>query len=345
MKAVVFHEPGGPEKLRLETFPDPKPGQGEAVVRVRTCALNHLDVWVLSGIPVYKISLPHALGSDVAGVVETAGKEVSGIKPGDQVIVAPLNACGQCAQCGAGRENLCERRTVLGAGPRWGGYADCVCVPASDLLPMPAGLTFEEAAGIPVTFLTAWHMLMTLAELKSGQSVLIMGAGSGVGAAALSIARHAGAKILATASSEVKRKRALELGAAVTLDHTNQDFWKTVREATDGKGVDVVFEHIGPAVFKQAIQCLAFNGVLVTCGATTGPEATLDLRFIFSRQLSIRGAYLGTRQELEAVLKLFNKRELSVTLDSTFPLDQARPAMERLLSRQSFGKIVLKHDL
>lgn len=341
---MVFHEPGGPEKLKLETFPDPKPGPGEAVVKVRACALNHLDIWILSGIPAYKISLPHAMGCDVSGIVESVGTGVAAVSPGTEVIVAPLHGCGECDACRGGRDNLCSKRSVLGAGARWGGYAERVCVPAGDLLPKPPVLSFEEAAAFPLTFLTSWHMLMTLAGLKSGQSVLILGAGSGVGAAAIAIAKYAGARILATASLEEKRKKASELGADITLDHTNPEVWKQVRESTGGKGVDVVFEHIGSAVFKQALQCLAHNGVLVTCGSTTGADVSLDLRFVFSRQLSIRGAYLGTRQELDAILELFNMQKLQVVVDSTFRLERAPQALERLLSRKGFGKIVLTHE-
>ena len=341
MRAVVFRTPGGP--LEVGDFPNPVPGRGDAVVRVRAAALNHLDVWVLNGNPAYKIALPHALGSDVSGIVESVGEGVSGVRPGDAVVAYPLRACGKCEQCLAGRENLCDERTVLGAGPVWGGYAEMICVPCRDLYPLPGGISFDEAAGIPVTFITAWHLLMTLADLKPGQTVLVMGAGSGVGAAAMAIARQAGARVIATASTEEKRRKALKLGADAAVDHGDAAFWKAVRDRTGGRGVDVVVEHIGPAVFKQAIQCLASNGVLVTCGATTGPETSLDLRFLFSRQLAIRGGYLGTRKEFEAILRLFGEGRLKVAIDSTFPFEQAPAAMERLLGRQSFGKIILTH--
>jgi NADPH:quinone reductase-like Zn-dependent oxidoreductase len=343
VRAAAFREFGGPEKIAWEEYPDPKPGPGEVVVRVRACSVNHLDAWVLSGIPAYKIKPPHAPGADIAGTIEELGAGVTGWHEGDPVVVYPIVACGRCVDCAAGRENLCGQRTVVGAGPRWGGYAEAVVIPEANLLQKPSTVSFEDAAAIPVNFLTAWNMLRTLGGLTKGQTVLVMGASAGVGAAALAIARHVGARILATSTDPEKRKRAKALGAAEVFDSADPELWMKVRGATGGRGADVVFEHIGPAVFKQAVQSLAPGGVLVTCGATTGPEASLDLRFVFSRQLSIRGAYLGTRRELAAVLGLFEQGTLKVETDSVFPAARAGEALRRLLDRKAFGKIILTH--
>ena len=344
MNAALFREFGGPEKIEWGEAPDRPPQKGEVVVRVRACALNRLDAWVLKGIPAYKITPPHAPGSDVAGTVEQVGSGVSGWKSGDDVILYPVISCGTCAECKAGTEQLCQTKKVVGASPVWGGYAQYVTVPASILHRKPASLPFDQAAAIPITFITAWRMLVTLAGLKSGQTVLLMGAGSGVSTAGLSIARHLGAVTIAAATTEERRKRAMALGADHTVNSADPEFWKTVRDLTGGAGVDVALEHVGPAVFKPALQSLRSGGTLVTCGATTGPEAPLDLRYLFSRQLTVRGNYIGTPRELDAVLGLFEQNRLAVTLDETFPAKEARQALERLLSGRAFGKIVLSHE-
>ncbi len=344
MRAIHFREFGGPEKLQSGTFPDPVPGPDEVTVRVRACGVNRLDVWVIKGIPAYKITPPHAPGSDIAGTVEQVGTGVAGWKAGDPVVLYPVLSCGTCVECTEGKENLCASRSVIGAGAMWGGYAELIRVPASSLLQKPSTLSFEQAAAIPITFITAWHMLNGLAGLKAGQTVLVMGAGSGVGVAAIVIAKHLGARVLAAATTESRRARAITMGAEVAFDSTHPDFWKAVRDATGGRGVEVVFEHIGPAVFKAALQSLAPGGTLVTCGATTGPEVTVDLRYVFSRQLSIKGCYIGPRRELEGLLRLFELGKLAVTLDSTIPVERAGEAMTRLLTGSAFGKIVLTHS-
>jgi len=343
VRATYIKEFGEPDRLIAGDFPDPVPGPGEVLVRVRSCAVNRLDVWVIKGIPAYKIIPPHAPGTDIAGTVESLGAGVTNWHVGDPVVLYPILNCGKCPDCDNGNENICQNRTVVGAGPVWGGYADLVKVPSTALHQKPSALSFEEAAAIPVTFITAWHMLNHLAGVKAGQSVLIMGAGSGVGVAGMSIAHHLGARVLAAATTEAKRARAKTLGATEVFDSTDPEFWKQVREATGGRGVDVVFEHIGPAVFRPALQSLAPGGTLVTCGATTGPEAAVDLRYVFSRQLSIKGCYIGTARELDALLRLFELGKLKVTLDKVFPVERAGEALARLLSRESFVKIVLSH--
>lgn len=314
------------------------------MVRVRACALNRLDAWVVKGVPAYKITPPHAPGTDLAGVVEVVGAGVTSVKAGDAVVAYPIQACGTCDQCRAGRENLCAVKTVVGAGPRWGGYAELVLLPAADLLPKPANLPFEEAAAIPVTFLTAWNMLVNQAAVKAGRTVLVVAAGSGVGTAATAIALHLGARVLGTASTEAKRARVKAAGVEAVFNHREEDFWKRVRDATGGRGVDVVVEHVGPASFKGSLQSLAPGGVLVTCGATTGPEAALDLRYVFSRQLAVKGAYIGGKGELAALLDLFQKGALKPVVDAVYPASRAAEALGRLLAGESFGKIVLRHE-
>jgi len=344
MNATYFREFGGPENLLTGEFPDPTPGPGEVTIRVRACGVNRLDAWALKGIPAYKITPPHALGSDIAGSVEATGAGVTNWHAGDPVVLYPVLACGTCPECAGGNENLCGTRTVIGAGARWGGYASLIKVPAAALHQKPSTLSFEQAAAVPITFITAWHMLHALAGLKAGQSVLVMGAGSGVGVAGIAIARHLGARVLTAATTEERRARSRSMGAEISFDSTDPEFWKQVRNATGGRGVDVVFEHVGPAVFKPALQSLAPGGTLVTCGATTGPEAALDLRYLFSRGLTVKGCYIGTARELEAVLRLFEQGKLATTVDSTFPAARAREALERLLAGKAFGKIVLSHS-
>lgn len=344
MKAVVFREPGGPEKLNLEECAAPNVGRGDALILVKACGLNHLDAWIIGGSPAYKVSYPMAPGTDVSGVVEAVGEGVTSVKPGDEVIPYPVISCGGCDECKGGHENRCPKRHVVGGGPRWGGYAEWITLPASILIKKPKSLDWTEAASIPVNWLTAWHMLVTLGNLQKGQTVLVMGAGSGVGAAAIGIASHIGARILTTASTPEKRQKGRDLGAEAAFDQTDPDYWKAVKDATHGKGVDVVFEHIGPAVWKGAVQSLAVGGTLVTCGATTGPEATLDLRYVFSKELTIKGAYTGTKRELEEVIGLFGQNKLKAVIDSTFPQAKAAEALTKLLDRKAFGKIVLTYS-
>jgi NADPH:quinone reductase-like Zn-dependent oxidoreductase len=342
MRAVRIHEFGGADKLIYEeSVPEPSAGAGEVKVRVRTCALNHLDIWVRSGIPAYKTPLPHILGSDIAGEVVEVGEGVQGWGKGDEVVLYPVISCGKCRFCKVGRENLCREVQVIGAH-RPGGYAEYIVVPERNLLYKPSNLSFEEAAAYPLVFLTAWHMLMTKARLQPGEWALVMGGGSGVGSAAIQIAKLRGALVIATAGSEAKLERCRELGADFTVNHSDPEWFKQVRDATEGEGVDVVFEHVGQAVFDACIRLLTKGGRLVTCGATTGAEAKFDIRYIFSRELEIHGTYIGTRAELEQILPHMVAGRLKPIVDSVFDLSEARAAHEKLESRDVFGKIVLR---
>ena len=340
MKAVVFHQHGGPEQLRFEEVEPPRIQPDEVLVRVKACALNHLDIWIRQGIPAYQIPLPHISGCDVAGVVEQVGTAVAGVALGDRVLVSPGLSCWRCKYCLAGRDNLCLTYKILGAHVN-GGYAELVKVPGLNVLPMPVALTFEQAAAFPLVSVTAWHMLFTLAGLRPGEDVLVMGAGSGVGSIAIQMAKLAGARVLTTVGSDEKIPKAKALGANEVINHAKEQVMKQVKALTDGRGVDVVVEHIGPEVWDQCFLALAKGGRLVTCGATTGGEVKLDLRYLFSRQLTVKGSYMGTRAELLEVASLIGQVKLKPVVDRVLPLQEARAAQELLLSRKVFGKVVL----
>ncbi len=341
MKAVVFHEHGGPDKLQFEERPSPPaPQPHDVTVRVKACALNHLDIWIRQGIPAYKIPLPHISGCDIAGTVEQVGEGISGLAVGERVFVSPGLSCWRCDQCLAGRDNLCSSYKILGAQVD-GGYAELVTVPGVNAIPIPARLTFEQAAACPLVSVTAWHMLFALGGLRPGETVLVMGAGSGVGSVAIQLARAAGARVYTTVGSDDKVTKAKDLGAEEVILHTREEVAKRVKGLTDGRGVDLVIEHIGPAVWDHCLQSLARGGRLITCGATTGGEVKLDLRFLFSRQLTLKGSYMGTRAELLEAAKLLGAGQVRPVVDRVFPLREARAAQEYMLERKVFGKIVL----
>jgi NADPH:quinone reductase-like Zn-dependent oxidoreductase len=343
VKAIVFSEHGGPEVLRLAEVPESPIGPQDVLVRVRACALNHLDIFVRRGMPGVEIPMPHIPGSDIAGEAAKLGKDVAHLRVGDRVVLAPGISCGVCEHCLAGHDNFCRQYTLLGYKVD-GGYAEFVKAPAVNVFPMPQNITFEEAAAIPLVFLTAWHMLITRASLKSGEDVLVLGGGSGVGSAAIQIAKVTGARVIATAGNEEKLAKAKSLGADEVLSHSNHDFAKEVRRLTNKKGADVVFEHVGEATWEESIKSLASGGRLVTCGATTGFAGKIDLRVLFSRQLSILGSYMGSRSELIPVLDLVSRGLLKPVIDRVMPLAQASEAHARLERREQFGKIVLKVD-
>lgn len=341
MKAVRFHEHGGPEKLIFEEAPEPKAGEGEVLIQVKACALNHLDIWVREGIPAYKLSLPHISGSDMSGIVHEVGPRVDSVVTGQRVFTSPGLSCWRCEACLSGRDNQCQTYRVIGAATD-GGYAEYAVVPAVNCLPIPEKLSFEEAAAFPLVYLTSWHMLMTRARLMPGEWVLIHGVSSGIGSAALQIAKLVGATTIVTASKNENLDKAQRLGADHLVNYASDDVAKRVKELTGGRGVDVVFEHIGPATWEQSTQSLVKGGRLITCGATTGPQVPLDLRHLFSRELTVMGSYLGTRAELLAIVRLIAAGKLSPVIGGTFPLQKAKLAQERMLQRQLFGKLILK---
>jgi NADPH:quinone reductase-like Zn-dependent oxidoreductase len=340
MKAIVFHQHGGPDVLKFTNVPEPSIRPSEVLVRVHACALNHLDLWVRGGLPNVPIPLPHIPGSDVAGEIANAGSEVTTVRVGQKVVLAPGVTCGKCPACVAGLDNRCPQFTNLGYMID-GGCAEFVRVPEVNCLPYPENLSFDEAAAVPLVFQTAWHMLVGRAELQPGEDVLILGAGSGVGSAAIQIAKFFGARVIATAGSDEKLEKARQLGADHLINHKSQKIRAEVRRITNKRGVDVVFEHVGTATWEDSLGSLAPSGRLVTCGATTGFDAKIDLRFLFTRQLSLLGSYMGTKSELHTVLKLVAAGRLKPLVDRVFPLAEAAAAHAYLESGQQFGKVVL----
>jgi len=341
MKAVLITKHGGPEVLHYTEVAEPRIGPGEVLVRVRACALNHLDLWVRRGLPGINFPMPHIPGSDIAGEIAHVGPGVTRVRVGDRVILAPGLSCGQCAACSAGLDNRCRKYTLIGYMVD-GGCAEFVKAPEVNAIPIPGDLSFEEAAAVPLVFLTAWHMLIGRAEVMLGEDVLVLAAGSGVGSAAIQIAKLAGARVIATAGSDAKLAKARELGADEAINHASQSILDEVRRITGKRGVDVVVEHVGAATWQSSVQSLAVGGRLVTCGATTGYAAETDLRYLYSKQLSLLGSYMGSRGELYTVLKLIGERKLKAVIDRVLPLAQCALAHELLEKREQFGKIVLR---
>ena len=340
MKAVRFHKHGGPEVLQYEDAPDPTARPGWIVVRVRACALNHLDLWQRRGLDRVKIPFPHISGADVAGEISEIGDGVTGLRAGDRVMLQPGLSCGTCARCRAGQDNYCDKYDVLGYQSD-GGDAELVAVPAVNAIPLPDGIDFVTAAAFPLAFLTAWHMLHARARLMEGETVLVVAAGSGVGQAAVQLARVAGARVIATAGGDAKLARAKEIGAEAVIDHYREDVVARVRELTNRRGVDVVIEHVGVATWERSVRALGRGGRLVTCGATTGHDAALDLRHLFARQLSLLGSYMGAKPELLRASELFFRGVLRPIVDRTFPLSETAQAQQYLESSSQFGKVVL----
>ncbi len=338
MKAVRIHEFGGPEVLRYEDVPDPRPRKDQVLIQVKACALNHLDVWVRKGLP--GVSVPHIPGSDVAGQIVEVGEYVTGLKAGQRVLLAPMHFCNHCAKCVAGLQNQCPEFTVLGNRVD-GGDCDLMAVPAVNVIPIPDTLDFNQAASVPLVFLTAWHMLVGRAGIRPGQTVLVLGASSGVGTAAIQVAKLFNTRVITTAGDENKLEKARELGADHGIHHYQQKISEEVRKLTDKAGVDIVIEHVGAATWEESMKCLKPAGTLVTCGATTGPNASFDLRFLYSRQLSLLGSYMGTMGELYEVLGHVFARRLKPVVDRTFGLREIRVAHEYLEKSQMFGKVIL----
>ena len=340
MKAVVFERFGGPEVLELRERPDPAIAPDEALVRVRAVGINHLDLWVRSGLRGLDIEMPHILGNDIVGEIEAVGAAVRHLAAGQRTLVLPTLSCGTCPACLAGDDNLCRQYDVIGRR-RNGGYAERVAVPAVNCLPYPENLAWEQAAAVPLVFLTAWHMLIGRARLAPGEDVLVIGAGSGVGSAAVQIARLIGARVIATAGGPAKLERARALGAEGLIDHSREDIAARARELTGKKGVEVVFEHVGGRVFEQGVAALARNGRLVTCGATLGGEVKLDVNVLFGKHLTLLGSWMGRRAELVEALKFVRDGRLKPVVDRVMPLGDAREAHRLIEAREHFGKVVL----
>jgi len=341
MKAVRFHAHGGPEVLKLEEIPEPRIAQNQVLVRIKACALNHLDLWLRKGLPGVKVPLPHIPGSDIAGEVAAVGELCARVKVGERVVISPGRSCGQCARCLEGRDNLCPSYQIIGGYGLDGGYAEAIAVPEVNVLPLPKGMDFVHAAAFPLTFLTAWNMLVTLGNVRPGQTVLVMGAGSGVGVAALQIAKLFGATVIAAASTSEKLAKAQDLGADHGINYRDQSIGQEVKRLTERRGVDIIFEHVGGETWKELIPILAADGTLVTCGATSGPIAETDIRYLFMRQLRIQGAYMGRKADLLTILSLVEAGKLKPVVDQALPLAEAPQAHRLLEDRRQFGKVVL----
>lgn len=341
MKAVIFRQHGGPEVLEYADVPEPRIRANEVLVEVRASALNHLDIWARKGLPGIEIPLPHILGNDVAGVVREVGELVTWVKAGDEVMVQPGVSCGHCEACLSGKDNFCREYDIIGYR-RAGGYAELIAVPGVNIIPKPKQLTWEEAAALPLVTVTAWHMLVTRANLQTGENVLVHAAGSGVGSVAIQIAKLRGARVITTAGSDEKLAHARELGADETINYTNDDWPKQVKRLTNRAGVDVVVEHTGAVTWPGSIASLKPGGRLVTCGATSGFDARTDLRQVFYRHLNLLGSFMGSKAELLEAMKFVQQGKIRGVVDRVLPLSEARQAHELIENRAQFGKIVLK---
>jgi len=341
MQALFFAEHGGPARLEYGPLPDPRPRAGHVAVAVRAAALNHLDLFVLAGLPGVPPALPHVGGADGAGVVAAVGDGVAGWREGDEVVFNPGLWCGECEHCRRGEESMCLRYGILGEHA-WGTFAELVEVPAAALSRRPAGLGWAEAAAFPLVFLTAWRMLVTRARVAAGETVLIHGVGGGLAQAALAIARRLGARTIVTSASDEKLERARELGADHGVNYRNVDVVREVRNLTGKRGVDVVVESTGAATWMASLRSAGKGGRIVTCGATTGPNPAEEIRLVFWNQLSILGSTMGSRREWEAMVEAVGSWGLRPVVDTVLPLARGREAYERLASGAQFGKIVLE---
>ena len=345
MRAVVIHEHGGPEVLKLEAaWPRPKAGPGEIRVQIKACALNFLDIFVREGMPGEPTPLPHITGGDIAGVVDSVGEGVTRPAVGDRVLLNPTWGCGTCEYCLEGQTPRCLRIHMLGEVDP-GGLAEYVTCPASQAIPIPAGYSFDDAACLPITYGTAWRMVVTHGRVKPGEAVLVLGAGGGVAVAAIQIAKLLNARVIATASTEKKLARAKELGADDVVNYVEDEEWdQTVRRLTGKRGVEVVIESVGAATWERSIRALGKGGRLVTCGATSGPIGPTDIRYLFRREQKLLGSNGWTHEELEEVAALAFEGKLRPVVDRALPLERTAEGEIALEKREVFGKVVIQPE-
>lgn len=339
MRAMAYSQSGGVEVLQMMDLPKPTLEDDEVLVEVKACGLNHLDLWVRQGLPT-KIPMPHIGGCETAGVIAEVGSKVTSHKVGQQVLISP----GQCSLdsdwYNRAIDSCADDYHIQGYQTQ-GGFAEFTKCRAVDALPVSSAWSLAEWAATPLCFVTAWNMLHTKARIQPNDRVVIFGASSGVGTAGIQIAKAAGATVIGVAGSEEKLKKAAQLGADALVNYNTHDVAKEVKRETGGRGADIVFEHVGAAVFASALKCLGRNGRLVTCGATTGPKVEVDLRYFFTQQHAILGAYMGSRSELLQCLKLLERRIFQPVVDSIWPLEKLPDAQRHMENRQMFGKIVI----
>ena len=340
MKALYYDEQKGYEGIKTGDLPAPEITDTEVLVRVKAFSLNHLDVWVMGGNYPVKVPLPHIFGSDSAGIAEQVGSQVKHVNVGDGVIVFPGLSCGHCEKCLRGRDNECNSFTLIGTGVD-GASAEFVKAPGINIFKKPEGLTFEEAAGIGITYTTAWNSLVLRAGIGQGDTVVVHGASSGAGSALIQVAKLFHGKIITTVGDDWKIEKAHELGADFIVNHKKEDLAQAIKRITKGELADIVVDHVGAATFNTSLSCLKRGGRLVTFGSTTGDELPLSLRYVFGKNITIHGVYVGPRAAFGQVLGLFPKH-LRTVVDSVFEFQDVRKAYEKLLSRQFFGKIVVK---
>ena len=342
MKAVRIHEHGGVDKLRYEEAENPRiSAPNEVIVKLRAASVNHIDIWVRLGATGIAIPMPHILGGDGAGVIFEVGGEVSNVRPGDAVCLYLFSGCGQCEFCLSHRDFMCVYVRALGERLD-GTYAEYVRLPAENCFPIPAGMSFAEAAAFPLVFVTVWRMLITNARLKPGETILIIGIGGGVAGAALQVAKKIGANVIVTSGSDEKLELAKKYGAAHTINHREKDFAQEVRALTGNRGVDVVLDCVAGEVWQKSLAALARSGRLVTCGATAGGSPETDLTPIFTKHLQIFGSTLGSRDEFRQLLSFMAAAEIKPIIDQVFPLSEAAAAQRRMEEAKQFGKIVLQ---
>lgn len=341
MRAVVMKGRGGRDVLEWSEIEIRPPDPGEVRVGLKAVALNHLDIWVRKGVASPRLPLPHILGSDMAGVVESVGPGIEGIKPGEEVVINPGTSCGGCRRCLNGQDNLCGQYQILGEHI-WGGYAELALVPQVNVVPKPANLSWVQAAAVPLTFLTAWQMVVDKLRVQPGEDLLVMAAGSGVSVAAIQIAKLYGARVLAAASSEEKLAQAKLLGADETINYSQPDWFKEVKRLSGGKGVDAVVDHTGAQFWQGVIKATAWGGRICLVGASSGYEASTSLSHIFYRQLSIFGSTMASKSRLFPILEQVSRGQLKPVVGQVLPLEQAAEGQRLLEERQVFGKVVLQ---
>jgi len=346
MRAALFRRHGGPEVLEIGEVPVPSPGPHEVQVRVTATSLNHIDVWMRRGLPALHLALPHVSGGDVCGTVSALGAGASGVAEGDRVVLNPGLSCGHCVACLGGRDHFCPDFRMLGE-QTWGGHAEYVVVPQANLVPVPRDTVPVDDTGLasmPIAFITAWQMLVDRAQIRQGETVLVLAGGSGVGSAAIQIAKLWGARVIATASTDEKLARARALGADELINHATSELVAEVKRLTGRRGADIVVEHVGAATFPKSVVACAKGGRIVTCGATDGFEPVLNLRHVFWRQLSILGSTLASKSRLFEVMALVGAGRLKPVVHTVLPLDDIAEGHRLIESRAAFGKVVLRVD-